>query len=155
MRGHRRRKPTKLKIVQGTFRSDRARGNEPRPQPIAPACPSGLHPIAKDFWNRLAPRLEQMGLLTEIDGHMFALLCGAVARFDMAHERFLVVLQKSVKNPAKHLKMIRLAELSVERGEQSARLIGAHFGLSPASRASLDVTPSGAAEDDFEKFLEP
>lgn len=96
-----------------------------------------------------------MGLLTEIDGHMFALLCGAVARFDLAHERLRVVLRKSAKNPARYLKKIRLAEVSCERAEQSGRLLGAHFGLSPATRAALDVSPSGDEEDDFEKFLEP
>jgi phage terminase small subunit len=79
----RRPKPRNLKIVQGTFRRDRAK-NEPQPVSIAPSCPRWLPAAAKSEWRRLKPELEELGLLTELDRAGFAGYCASVARFRQA-----------------------------------------------------------------------
>jgi len=61
------RKPKQLKIVQGTYRKDRANPHEPKPQPRIPSCPWELCDTAKKEWRRLAPELHQLGLLTALD----------------------------------------------------------------------------------------
>lgn len=110
-------KPTQLKIVQGTFRPDRAPQNEPKPRPIAPDCPLDLSDAARTIWLEIAPSLEKLGLLTEVDGPAFGMLCEAQARYRLAQERFRSILANVAKgnfgkNPAKHLKTVRMAEVS-------------------------------------------
>lgn len=67
------RKPTNLKILEGTFRKDRA-ANEPKPVPIAPPKPAWLKCAAGEIWKQLAPDLDAVGCLTRVDGPAFALL---------------------------------------------------------------------------------
>lgn len=145
-------KPTQLKVVQGTFRPDRAPQNEPKPRPIAPGCPPEIGDDAREVWFEIAPSLEKLGLLTEVDGPAFAMLCEAQARYRLAQERLRIILSKIGRNPAKHLKTVRMAEVSVEKAEHSFRLLASEFGLSPAARTRLDVS-SVPEEDEFEGFL--
>ena len=60
-------KPTQLKVLQGTYRPDRARGEilPDTPQDILP--PEHLSEPAREKWLELAPMLERNGLLTECD----------------------------------------------------------------------------------------
>ena len=68
-------KPVELKILEGTARPEDLRRNEPRPQPVAPTMPRGVLPKrARKLWRELAPKLERVGILTEVDGPAFALL---------------------------------------------------------------------------------
>jgi phage terminase small subunit len=58
-------KPTQLKMLQGTYRPDRATRGEVCPEParnIAP--PAWLSDPAQDKWNEVAPILSSGGLLT-------------------------------------------------------------------------------------------
>lgn len=147
-RGGHNAKPTKLKVIEGTFRPDRAPTNEPRPDPIAPACPSSLDQYAKELWQRLSPKLEKLGLFTEVDGEMFAAMCEAWARWEHARRRLAEILkQKEVQ-----LRQLRLAEISVERAEHSFRLLGSEFGLAPGSRSRMNIR-MGDEDDEFEEFL--
>jgi len=61
--------------------------------------------------------------------------------------------------PPADVGLVRKAEVSVERSLHSFRHLGAEFGLTPASRARLDiVAPIGDGGDDgddeFERFLD-
>src|SRR5690606_15032073 len=69
------RKPTALKVLQGTARPDRVKKGEPKPRPIAPEPPPGLDRFGKEAWRRLAPLLERQGLLTEDDAELFWAFC--------------------------------------------------------------------------------
>ena len=51
-------------------------------------------------------------------------------------------------------RQVRLAEISVEKGEQSFRLLANEFGLSPAARNRLRYhLPMPNEDDEFEDFL--
>jgi len=143
------RVPTKLKVLRGTARSDRMPRNEPKPQPIAPSRPAGLSAAARRLWDELAPRLERLGLLTEVDGPMLEALCEAWARYQMAKRRWRRVVR--TVDPVAGISTIRTAETLLDRAEQSVRHFAAEFGLSPSARAKLDV-PNVA--DDEEGALE-
>jgi P27 family predicted phage terminase small subunit len=149
--GPRTKKPTKLKVIQGTFRKDRAPANEPKPRPIAPSMPADLSGRARTLWKRLKSKLEKLELLTELDGPMFTTMCEAWARWYDARARLRGVLRSQTK--VKDLALIRKAELSVERAEHSFRLLANEFGLSPAARARLDVDV-GKEVDDLDEFLD-
>ncbi len=69
-------KPTQLKVLQGTYRPDRANPGEifpDAPNDLAP--PEWLSERAQAKWNELAPMLASNGLLTECDLDTLALYC--------------------------------------------------------------------------------
>jgi len=139
-RGGHNRKPTVLKVIQGTTRRDRMPANEPKPAPIAPKCPSWLDREAKAEWRRLAPKLEKLGLLTEADGSAFAVYCEAYSRWKRAA---LALRKLDVTDPA-----FRKVAVTLEKAAQELRAQGARFGLSPADRGRLDVPAQDEDEDD-------
>lgn len=153
-RGANNLKPTNLKVIQGTFRKDRAPANEIKPKPaLTLDVPKGLDQSAKRTWRQLAPILRKLGLLTEADLHSFVALCEAWSRFERARRRARVVLTQRMKYTAEHLDLIRKVEVSVERAEHSWRQLSAEFGLTPAARSRLDVWAPPSEEDEFQEFL--
>lgn len=166
-RGGRNKKAAHLRLIQGTLRRDRAGGKAPAPRPIAARPPKGLSSRARAFWRSLALPLERAGLLTELDGWAFGVLCEAHARWEITRRR-LQALERRVGQATtrEQLMMLRKAEGSVEAAEFSFRQLAAEFGLTPAARSRLDVhVPFGgasAAENDAleseffaEKYLGP
>ncbi|HHY92912.1 MAG TPA: phage terminase small subunit P27 family, partial [Firmicutes bacterium] len=143
------RKPTALKILEGNPGKRPLPQNEPKPEPVAPKCPSRLPAAAKRHWKALAPKLEKLGLLTEVDGQAFADYCLCLARLEEAEkdieERGLLVEgdRGKVKNPAAQLAREYRAAL---------QKWAARFGLDPQSRAGLDI-PKADDEDELEQFL--
>lgn len=75
------RKPSALKVLQGTDRPDRANPDEPIPPsgPVKP--PPWLHGRGRTAWKWIAPLLEDMRVLTTADPHALALLCDAYAEY--------------------------------------------------------------------------
>jgi len=57
-------KPTALKVLEGNPGKRPLNENEPKPEPKAPVCPKWLDNYAHKVWERLAPVLKQMGLLS-------------------------------------------------------------------------------------------
>lgn len=62
--GGRPRKPTPIKVAQGTYRADRDNPNAPQwPAGDPEDVPSWLDDVGKNEWRRLAPLLVEKGLL--------------------------------------------------------------------------------------------
>ena len=65
--------PTALKVLEG----DRGKGrrplntDEPTPPQVNVECPDWLMPEAQQEWQRLAPSLIAMGVLTEHEAYCF------------------------------------------------------------------------------------
>ena len=144
------RKPTRLRLLDGKRVSSR---NEPRPQEIAPDCPSYLTGTARRAWNQLAPKLERLGLLTEIDGELFAAFCASYGNWIEA--RAYIKRHGRYFESATGYKALHPA-VSVERRERELLLrIGGQFGLSPSSRAGIDMptpAPATAGRDKGDKL---
>jgi P27 family predicted phage terminase small subunit len=85
MRG-RPRKPTQLKVIEGTFRQDRSNPREPQPRRKRPPCPPHLSADAKAAWRRYATLLDRLGVLTEADGAALAAFSEASADGKAARE---------------------------------------------------------------------
>ena len=76
------RKPTSMKLLEGTYRRDRANPAEPKPEVGAEPPPwLPADGPARDAWNRLAPVLTSMRVLTEADGDALAVGCVALADY--------------------------------------------------------------------------
>lgn len=111
--------------------------------------PTGMDPLARVVWKRLAPIFEKFGLLTEVDGQMFEMFCEAWARWQYAKRRLAEVRKRGASR-----KTIRLAEVSVEQAEKSVRLLGNEFGLTPAARSRLNMPMLDELEaDEFDEFI--
>lgn len=143
------KKPAELKLLEGTFRNDRDTTG-PKPAPVKPQYPSWLPRKAKLKWNELAPKLERLGLLTEVDGEEFARYClysvrQREAEEDVEKRGLLVPGEKGglVKNPA--------CQLARDYGTAASRL-AAKFGLNPADRDGLPVDDD-EPESEMEKLL--
>lgn len=142
-----RKEPVELKLLKGTFRSDRDNKNIPKPIPVAPKCPSWLPAKAKRLWNRLAPKLEQLALLREIDcdeftRYVLATIRQRQAEEDIERRGILVpgaVPGSVVKNPS--------VQIARDYGIVASRLAD-KFGLSPSARASLPKTEGVDDPDD-------
>ena len=70
-------KPTILKLVTGTAKPGRLNPDEPQPDIQIPTAPHHLSKYAREEWNRIAPILEDMGLVSESDRSALAMYCQA------------------------------------------------------------------------------
>lgn len=68
-------KPTAVKKLEGNPGKRKLNTKEPNPGKGMPDCPTWLLPEAKTEWIRLSEKLNQMGVLTEIDRSAFAAYC--------------------------------------------------------------------------------
>lgn len=145
------RKPTNLKLLEGNPGKRPIPQYEPKPKPIRPKRPAWLDNEAKREWDRLAPELEKLGLLTTIDGTAFAAYCQSYSRWRQAEE----TLKKHgtvFKTPSGYIQ--QLPQVAIARNyAKIMREFCMQFGLTPASRSSIDLKPSTGEEDPMEKLL--
>jgi P27 family predicted phage terminase small subunit len=152
------RKPTRLKILNGSAAHDPGRINRREPQPSAgfPRIPSDLGPVAREVWRHVARTMGPTGVITGADGYVLRVYCEAVARYRQA----AVLLDQSgplivaggtgarrgelVKNP--------LAQI-VRDNALVVRMFARELGLTPAARPSLSahLPPE---RDPFAAFLD-
>ena len=144
-----RRKPTALKVMQGTDRPDRTPENEPKPSGV-PEPPDFLTTEAKKEWRRLAPELGAIGMLTSADRAIFTGYCVAWADF--------ASLQKKLNGMASHVweseKGYRQVIPEVAMRDAAWKRVmqaGSRIGLDPAARSGLDVQPRTEHKNPFMK----
>lgn len=147
-------KPTHLKLLDGEKHKERINKKEPKPKPGKFRCPSHIVGEARRAWGVLMPRLETLGLLTEIDGQAFEGLCQVYGRWVEAE----VELAKT--NPVmRGKKIIKIKDkdgneiekevpggyfqnpyLAVaNRAWEQMMKAFAEFGLTPSSRSRITV----------------
>ena len=145
-------KPTQLKVLGGTLRTDRANRNEPKPKRSIPRCPSHLSDEAKREWHRVAGDLADLGLLCRIDRAALANYCQAWGRWveaEVALRKFGVMVKSPTGFP------MQSPYLAVaNRAMEQIRALLAEFGMSPSSRTRVHAEPGGGkAEDEFDRWL--
>lgn len=142
-------KPRALKELAGNPGHRPLNTAQPRPEPKAPAMPRGVLPkSARKAWRELAPQLEALGLLSEIDAPLFTLLCvwtgaaldaAAVIRRDEeqgeSEQGVITEDDRGRERKSRALSVLRAASVEI-------RQLAAEFGLSPSSRSRLEVPPS-------------
>jgi len=131
--------------------------NEPRPRPKAPRAPLDLDKDAKKTWKQLAPILERLGLLTEVDGHTFAHLCQIRSRLISIHKRIKDELGSLVQEKItyddegeSHIEFKPSAYVVMEKQYyQLFRQYASEFGLSPRGRVGLSIGKDDDGGDDL------
>ena len=139
MRG-RRPKPTHLKVIQGNPGKRALNPREPKPTYSAPTCPAHLNPTAKAEWKRLAPQLELLRMISQLDRAALAAYCQAYGRWVEA-ERKLSETPTLIKLPSGYIQPSPWLAIANKQLELMHKFQG-ELGLSPASRSRVSISPS-------------
>lgn len=133
-------KPTKLKLLEGTYRKDRANKNEAKLVAEIPACPDILQGVARAEWDRVSRELLASGLITRVDGAALMGYCLSYAAVVEAEEKItskglLVETQYGMAvNPAYGVK---------DKALRHMHRFLVEFGMTPASRTKAAAAPTG------------
>jgi P27 family predicted phage terminase small subunit len=152
MRG-RKKLPTNVKILRGTFRPHRASPSEPRPLVQVPRPPRLIleDEEARKEWKRMSRELKALGLVTLIDRAALSAYCVLWSRWIDAEakvrEKGSVVRgsEGPVMNP-----YLRVASRALD-GLKAMLL---EFGMTPSSRTRVAANPV-AGDDDDDRFFKP
>lgn len=156
----RRRKPTELKVLEGTYRPDRDHGrNSPKPAPGMPDLPEGWadgapwgEEAVEEFY-RLGPGLVEMGLLSPAYRAAFLLYCDAWGRF--VHYRQKVGEGGAVQTSESGYEQQRPAVSMLNRAAKDVKGFLSLFGLAPSERSRAIVLGGGEAQENaFDEFRE-
>ena len=145
-------KPTNLKLIQGTYRPDRANPSEPKPRAVIPPCPKFLQGEAKKQYQKTAKKLARIGLMTELDDLALSMLCQTWQEYLEATEQVKKsgILLKSpngfpVLNP-----YLTVANQALKK----VRSLLAEFGMTPGSRSRIHAaSTSEDSDDEWSKLL--
>ena len=130
------RKPTALKLLEGGKAPAKAKA-EPKPSNTAPRRPAGLTRRARVHWDRLAPELIKMGVLTSWDVNLFGAYCEAMARYEEAR---LLVNKHGLLTDGQKGNLVKNPAVQIQRDSSlEAMRIGARFGLSPSERGAVEI----------------
>lgn len=140
------KKPTKIKILEGNPGKKALPKNEPEPVSEGVSPPDWLDETGRAEWDRIAPELDRLGLLTVLDQSGLAAYCMAFAEFVKANKE-IAKDGMMHKTPNGHLQpspYIGIARGADERMRRYMR----EFGLTPAARVGLE-TDKQKPEDEF------
>lgn len=139
-------KPTALKVLDGNAGHRPINRSEPRPRPVAPKCPAWLDKEARAEWRRIAPALERLGLLTEIDGAALAGYCQSYARWRQCQE---VLAKDGLTFKTESGYTAARPEVAIgNRALIEVRAFCVQFGLTPGARARMQLMDNGPGGDD-------
>lgn len=134
------KKPTNLKVLQGTNRKDRQNKNEVFPETEIPAAPDHLSKEALIEWGRITDDLYRLGLLTKIDMASLAAYCQSFGRWAKAEaelkDQGLTITTTNgnvIQNP-----LVGIANQAMEHMRKHL----VEFGMTPASRSKVSVKKS-------------
>lgn len=133
----RRPKPTALKLAQGVPGHRALPQGEPQPERGAYPPAWLQNKVALDYWNVIAPQLDEIGVLTRIDAVSLALLCDCVARYKKAR----AAVEKHGLTMVTHRgALVERPEVrTMDRAHDRMLKILLEFGGTPASRARVGV----------------
>jgi len=128
-------KPTIIKKLAGNPGKRPFNQNEPKPGRASPRMPHGVLPKhGQKLWHALAPKLIELGILTEVDLPAFEMLCLHYAFARMAMEDVeingLTITEdgKTKKNPAMQ---------AFRENSTAYKQLLVEFGLTPSSRSRI------------------
>jgi P27 family predicted phage terminase small subunit len=151
MRG-RKPTPTHLKLVKGNPGRRPLNDSEPAPRKMMPEPPDVLSADARDEWNRVAPELYRVGLLTSLDRSALAAYCQVYGRWVQA-ERGIAkggLLSETTKGNLIQNPLVGIANKAASDMVRYA----AEFGMTPSARVRVGaVGRPSAGIDAAEKYF--
>jgi P27 family predicted phage terminase small subunit len=138
--------PTAIKKLRGNPGHRAINHAEPVPANGAPDIPQGLSELAIAEWNSIVPALEQLGVLSKIDGKALGAYCECYAEWVQARkevtDRGILIREAVYDKNGEEIghKLKRNPAISIKN--EALKLMKSfviEFGLTPASRARLHV----------------
>lgn len=147
--------PTNLKILNGNPGKRPLPQNEPKPQPVAPKRPTWLTGEGRKMWERLVPRLETLGLITNIDGEAFAAACQCWKTFvdcqKILKKEGLTYIYTNTQGAENEVARPQVA--IGQKALDQFKGFCVEFGLTPSSRTRIEVHVDDETEDATEALL--
>jgi len=140
--------PTKILRLRGSRLADN-RHDENMGEYVRPEMPEYLTGLAKTEWERIVPKLENMGLLAEVDQTMLALYCTVFAEWREADS----LVESPVIMTTNGNKIQHPAQSIRTNAWERLKKVCAEFGMSPAARTGLAILPKVKKEDDKGRFF--
>lgn len=134
----RRAAPAQSKVLQGKFRKDRD-SHGPAVPTASPKCPAWLPKSGKKYWKEVAPQLVKVGLISEIDGAIFALHCDSAGKYEEVTRRLKELDDLVASTPQGFLVQDVMFTIRNKLWDQVLRS-GSEFGLSPAARSKVKAS---------------
>ena len=138
--------PTAIKLLKGV-RPARINKDEPKPKSVCGDLPAGwadeMSDTAVDFWEKYAPILANLGVLTEADLPAFRVLSELWSRW--------VETQRRVPDEEDDKLLLALLRIGDKLESQMLRYLS-EFGMTASSRGKIVVV--GQSDDDDEDFLD-
>jgi P27 family predicted phage terminase small subunit len=149
-------KPTALKELAGNPGKRPLNTAEPIPPSGVPVCPEGLSADAQAEWNRIAPDLIQMGVLSRIDTAALAAYCECWSRWREA-ERNLSKFGSVIKTPSGYPIQSPFISIASKALDQMRKFL-VEFGMTPSSRSRISAGPApmtkpNNAHDPYDEFV--
>ncbi len=141
-------KPTALRLVEGNREHRPINTGEPKPKLIMPPCPMIVEGHAREVWDLLGPQMVSLGILTEVDWMGFAALCIEWATYVEAKKALKEggAVWQSDSGYRQSVPEVKIANEAL--GKVKALL--AEFGLTPSSRARLNLDGPEDGESDLD-----
>ena len=142
----RKKLPTNLKILQGTFRTSRENKDEPKPDINIPTAPDFLSKDALIEWGRISSQLSKLGLLSDMDMAALALYCQAWGRI-VKYEKIVAEKGELYKTTNGNIQLSPAMWVVNKAYEQVYKFM-TEFGMTPASRSKVSAKPKEPGKKD-------
>ena len=138
------KKSPNVKKLQGTYRKDRDKGENPAPAPGVPNCPSFLKGEARREWKRVAPELAGLGLYKELDRAALAAYCSS---WGMYVEVDKVIREEGLTYLNSRGRELLRPEVAIRRQAISQmKAFLTEFGMTPSSRGRI-ILPENTTDE--------
>jgi len=147
-------KPTALKALEGgrghRTKAEKAKAErEPKPPRDCPTAPAWLDSGAKRRWRALCDTLNEMGVLTAVDGDVLAVYCQAYSDHERL-TRYLRTEGETTVSPTGY-EMPRPEVSLRNRARDDMRKCGAELGIGAVARTKAEVKEKYAGPTALEK----
>jgi P27 family predicted phage terminase small subunit len=144
--------PIALRLLRGNPGKRRIPKQRVTPKPGA-SRPHWLSPAAVKEWNRVAPELLRLGLLTTLDRAVLAAYCEAVADLQDATE---TLARKGSTIEAGNGTTIAHPAVAMKQGAtKRVKDLAAEFGFSPSARGGMEIPGAPDGDDEDATFFGP
>jgi P27 family predicted phage terminase small subunit len=151
-----------LKLRGSRLAKGREKQGEPSPERGRPERPSNIVSESRKLWTKLTGLLDDMGVLTKIDGGQLERYClmfvqwrqlqRVIQRMSGTDDALILSLKRDDTRP-----ILRNAWAESHRLDAALKQIEMQFGLTPAARARLSCLVNGNSDgvnkDDRETFF--
>jgi P27 family predicted phage terminase small subunit len=122
--------------------------DEPKPEILIPDPPDHLGDIALAEWASIAPKLKQLGLLTEIDGTALAAYCACYERWVRAETELTSLVVTFANGNEIQSPLIGIANKALLLMHKYI----VEFGMTPAARSRVTLRKDGKPKGEWDGF---